>query len=82
MKYSKIFKIKHRNFRYNFDNSTLEYITNIQFDDETFEAFESDVWEVLDSIGLSLESWENEQQHYLLEYNSEIEEHVHLFQNW
>ena len=82
MEYSKIFKVRKRYFRYNYDNNTLEYITNIQYDDETFEPFETNEWEILDSIDLPLESWENEQQHFLLEYYKEIQEHMHLFQNW
>jgi len=65
MKYSKITKFENKDFRYNYENNTLEYIGIIDNPNKL---------EVLDCIGLSVENWESEErEQYLFEYNYNLD---------
>lgn len=62
MKLSKIYKVNHRRFRYNYDNALLCWI------DENGE--------VIDEIGLSRDNWKEDPRGWCEEYSARIDEEL------
>ena len=73
MKYSRVVKVDGKRFRYNYDNSCVEYLWGLsKIDKELAEQF----GEVVDSIGLSSRNWKNAEtrEEYLDEYIARLDE--------
>lgn len=78
-KYSKIYKpsdVKmHRNygFRYNYEDSLLEYVSKyiIDFNNECKMVLTGD-WEVITSIGLNSDSFKEDPQSWINQYYNDI----------
>ena len=84
-KYSKIYKVGKQQFRYNYHQSVLEYVTDITEEDEK----ENEEWRkkfghnlydiengklVIDRIGLMRENWKESPQYWCERYADDISE--------
>ena len=79
-KYSKIYhasdcKDKKTGFRFNYEESLLEYVSKYGFDDNCKE-FKSKEWIVATSTGLNDNSWKDNPQYWVDSYNDEINEEL------
>ena len=84
--YSKVYKIGRRLFRYNYNESVLEYVVKEtakkrkENEDWLKEGFTEPLWnfvngyDVMDSIGLNRENWEASPRSWCEQYNDELEE--------
>ena len=64
-KYSRVYRHDKRRFRYNFEESVLEYL-----DDNN---------EAIDVIGLSRENWKDNPKYWVEKYSDELDRDVALF---
>ena len=65
-RYSKIYKIEGREFRYDYKNALLELV---------YKNENGDI-EMLDAIGLSREGWKYDKEGYLHQYHIQVEEEL------
>lgn len=75
--YSEILKYKGKLFRYNYNDSLVEYGFISQEDDADF-GWKTGEFIEIDAIGLSRENWENKEarNEYLQEYIFQLEEEL------
>lgn len=85
--YSKIYKAGTRNFRYNYRRCMLEYVVKEtakrrKENEEWIKEFDEPMWDfvdgvaVVDSIGLTLESWKEDPEYWCHMYNGELSEEL------
>lgn len=81
--FSKVYRSKDNKFvgfRYNYTEACLEYVIkyDLVFDDEagTITEVELSDWDVLDSIGLSRENWEESPEYWMGRYRDELDEQL------
>lgn len=85
-KYSKIYRSKQGpgkefGFRYNYEDSVLEYVTNLDMIDDPkhpgeYIMIHKKEWEVIDSTGLSVDSWKNNPVDWIEQFQDEIREEL------
>lgn len=87
---SRVYKLDGKLFRYNFGNSTVEYIAKVgkeelkdeaewmQKHGEPLYGVDHDGYMVIDSIGLSRENWENREARdgYLLAWSQDMDAEI------
>jgi hypothetical protein len=86
-KYSKKYKVGDKTFRYDYENSVLEYVGKvfpemIEDNKEWREKYGHDMWtirdgmSVIDEIGLSRDNWEESPEYWCEAYASELHTEV------
>lgn len=84
-KYSKVYKVAGKKFRYNYGNSTLEWISDVTKDVEKLNAewmedFGKPMFDIVDgyvlgdSIGLRKENWKESPTYWCEQYAFDIDE--------
>lgn len=63
--YSKNYRHDGRSFRYNFDTMNIEYV---------YKDRDTKQWEVIDSIGLNVDSWLDNPRNWVADYSYEVED--------
>lgn len=74
--YSRIYMVGDKSFRYNYNTSELEWVdkSDIQYTDDGVKVVETKEWEVVDSIGLSRENFEENPMYWCNDYSDQISE--------
>lgn len=84
-KYSKIYKVGKKSFRYNYDEAMLEWVSNItkrikKDNEEWQKEFGHDMWDIVDGkvvndrIGLMRENWKDSPEYWCEQYAGELDE--------
>lgn len=75
-KYSEVIEYKDRKFRYNYEESLLEYVSNRIEETSRGEVVEFDELEVIDEIGLNKLDWEEENMIQVEKWSARLDEEV------
>jgi len=75
-KYSEVVEYEDRKFRYNYEESLLEYVSNRIEETSRGELIEFDVIEVIDEIGLNKRDWEEENMIHIEMWSAKLDEEV------
>ena len=78
-RYSEIYNYQGKAFRYDYENSLLQYVYIVEEDDELLGK-KGDIVEI-DAVGLNKEHWENKPQRdeYLFEYVADLEAEAEFY---
>jgi hypothetical protein len=75
-KYSEVIEYNDRKFRYNYEESLLEYVSNRIEETSRGEVIEFDELEVIDEIGLNKRDWEEENIIHVENWSARLDEEV------
>lgn len=79
--YSKVYPVEGEElvgYRYNYAEGVLEYVSKFDFDTEGSDLIVRELpqWQVVSSIGLSRENWQDNPEYWVDLYQNELDEEV------
>jgi hypothetical protein len=75
-KYSEVVEFENKKFRYNYDESLLEYVSNRIEETSRGDIIEFDELEVIDEIGLNEKDWKEEKMIHIENWSYMLDEEV------